>query len=145
MTLGLGSKLDLSLQIADCLKGKSNEFASCQLTTTFQRIHLLAFVMIMAFLLNLNSFIGSEGIKNQQAKRMYKLPSYFDYELYKQIYAKETDWKRPKIDEEIRRRIYLRTALEVFKQRALFRAGRQAKIQSTNEKSDWVSRSHYVT
>jgi len=67
----------------------------------------------------------------------YKLPSWFSYELYKRFYGK----RRPAQSEnEIRKRIYLRTALQVFERRAQYRAGRLDSLASVNELSDLVSR-----
>lgn len=66
----------------------------------------------------------------------YRLPAYFDYRLYKQFHDKHYLSRRA---DERHKRIYLRTALKVFEQRALYRARRQATLASINELSDLVS------
>lgn len=66
----------------------------------------------------------------------YRLPSWFNYALYKRFYGKHYSGQR---ENEIRKRIYLRTALKVFQQRALYRAGRASSLWSVNELSDLVS------
>lgn len=78
--------------------------------------------------------------ENRRQKYKYKLPSWFNYELYKRFYGKplKSYLKKFKDDNEIHKRIYLRTALKVFEQRALYRAGRVHSLQSINELSDMV-------
>lgn len=73
-------------------------------------------------------------LANQQNK--YRLPSWFNYERYKRFYGKHY---AKSSEDEIHKRIYLRTALKVFEQRALYRAGRLASLASMNELSDLVS------
>lgn len=65
----------------------------------------------------------------------YKLPSWFDFGLYKRLHAKRYG---PREDER-HRRLYLRTALQVFERRALYRAGRTRALAAINELSDLVS------
>lgn len=66
----------------------------------------------------------------------YTLPSWFNYQLYKRFHGKR--YLQP-ADNEAHKRIYLRTALRVFEQRALYRAGRLSSLSSVNEFSDLVS------
>lgn len=79
-----------------------------------------------------------KGISRVRQHQDYKLPSWFNYAIYKHFYGKRYSDKR---ENELRKRIYLRTALKVFKQRALYRAGRVSSLASVNELSDLVSKS----
>lgn len=79
-----------------------------------------------------------KGILRIRQQRDYKLPSWFNYAIYRHFYGKRYSDKR---ENELRKRIYLRTALKVFKQRALYRAGRVNSLSSVNELSDLVSKS----
>lgn len=76
----------------------------------------------------------TDRARNNAAK--YKLPTWFNYKLYKQLYNKRYASRR---DNELHKRIYLRTALTVFEQRAKYRAGRLDSLASMNELSDLVS------
>lgn len=73
-------------------------------------------------------------------QREYKLPSWFNYALYKRFYSKRYSDRR---ENELRKRIYLRTALKVFEQRALYRAGKVNSLSSINELSDMVSEGEF--
>lgn len=66
----------------------------------------------------------------------YALPSWFNYQLYKRFHNKRY---AQEAQNELHKRIYLRTALKVFEQRALYRAGRLSSLSSVNELSDLVS------
>lgn len=73
----------------------------------------------------------------------YSLPSYFDYDAYKRLFGKRYD-AGPSVDvvaleKELHGRIYLRTALKVYEQRAQYRANRLDALASVNELSDLVS------
>lgn len=78
----------------------------------------------------------------------YQLPSWFNYELYRKFYGKPsapaqlTAGARKAYD-EAHKRVYLRTALRVFEQRALYRAGKSNTLTSVNELSDWVGTPRY--
>lgn len=69
-------------------------------------------------------------------KARYTLPSWFNYQLYKQFHGKKYPHSA---QNEAHKRIYLRTALKVFEQRALYRVGRLSSLSSVNELSDLVS------
>ena len=66
----------------------------------------------------------------------YKLPSWFNYNAYKRLYGKEYG---SRFGNELHKRIYLKTALKVFEQRALYRLGRVDSRASVSELSDLVS------
>lgn len=76
-------------------------------------------------------------VSKTNRQREYKLPSWFNYALYKHFYGKRYSDRR---ENELRKRIYLRTALKVFEQRALYRAGKVNSLSSVNEFSDLVSK-----
>lgn len=82
------------------------------------------------------------GVSNQtttgesQTEQHYKLPSWFSFDLYKRFHGKQ--YARGH-DNELHKRVYLRTALLVFEKRALFRIGRASSLPSLNEFSDQVS------
>lgn len=69
-------------------------------------------------------------------QNQYRLPSWFDYNQFKRLFGKR--YSRPEED-EIHKRIYLRTALKVFEERALYRTNRSDILPSINELSDMVS------
>lgn len=66
----------------------------------------------------------------------YNLPSWFDYNQFKLFFGKR--YSKPEED-EVHKRIYLRTALEVFERRSLYRTNRTDVLPSINELSDMVS------
>lgn len=74
----------------------------------------------------------------------YQLPSWFNYETYKSLFGtgkqrRMSAGRNGLVDEQVRRRIYLKVALQVFEQRALFRAARTDSLWSITGISDWVS------
>lgn len=79
---------------------------------------------------------ATELAGDEPASAKFKLPTWFNYNLYKQFYGKQY---RNSTENELHMKIYLRTALKVFEQRALFRAGRLSSLPSINELSDLVS------
>lgn len=73
---------------------------------------------------------------NSNNNSRVKLPTWFNYNLYKAFFGKTYTFGA---EDDIHKRIYLKTALKVFEQRALFRSGRSNTLPSINELSDLVS------